>query len=259
MAMQIFYREAGRDALSDIRHTHDKEIELVQILSGEGKVFVKNKILPFSGSAVFFIDGGVLHYICPEPGTHYLRNKLIFDKALANDTLSPLLKEGYLYRAPSQEAALEADRRFAELHALHARHESPLLLLSRVFELLHFCTAQMDEGGSKYRGTVADVVRFVHEHLSEGITLADVAQALHVNKHYLCRLFKRETGMTVGEYINSARIAKAKHLLRTAEESVSFVAAESGFNEPSAFTKSFKKEVGMTPTAYKARTNMKHI
>ena len=252
MRLKVIYREMGRDELSDIRHSHDNELELVHVLSGVGKLFVGDRVIPFVGEAVFFIDGAMLHYICPEEGTPYVRSKLILGKELLGTLLPELLADGYLYRTPSPELSVEADRAFLSLSAQLEGKREPLLLLSRVMELLHLCTVQMDEGGTHYHGMVADVVSLVHERLEEGISLAEVADTLHVNKHYLCRLFKRETGMTVGAYINSARIAKAKQLLRTAECSVGAVADGSGFNEPSVFTKAFKKEVGMTPTEYRA-------
>ena len=100
-------------------------------------------------------------------------------------------------------------------------------------------------------GTVAEAVGHIHEHLETGVSLCDVARALHVNKHYLCRLFKAEMGMTVGAYINSARVVRAKQLLRDGKEPIAFVASECGYNEPSVFAKSFKKETGMTPSHYR--------
>ena len=252
MELKIIYRDMGRDSLTDIRHSHDRELELIQVLSGQGKVFVGDRVIPFSGESVFLIDGAVLHYVCPEADEPYVRNKMILGKELLGAVLTPLLSDGFLYRTPTAELSAEADRVFLSLSALLQKGREPMLLLSRVFELLHLCTEQMEEGGLHYRGTVADVVRLVHERLEQGVTLADVAQALHVNKQYLCRLFKRETGITVGAYINSARIAKAKHLLRTSDRSVGEIADGSGFNELSVFTKTFKREVGMTPTEYKA-------
>lgn len=252
MEIGVIYRASGRDELSDIRHSHEHAFELLHVLSGRGKLFVGERVLPFEGESVFLIDGAVLHVVCPDAASSYVRSKLLLDKALFGAVLSPLLKEGFLYRVPTHALSQEADRAILAISALEAHGREPLLLLSRVLELLHLCTAQMDEGGVHYSGTVADVVALVHERLGDGVGLAEVAATLHVNKHYLCRLFKKETGMTVGAYINSARIARAKYLLRTSERSVSAISDASGFNELSVFSKAFKKEVGMTPTEYKS-------
>ncbi len=252
MKLEVFYRESGKDALSDIRHSHDGDLELIQILSGTGKVFVGEHVIPFSGECVFLIDGGALHYICPESDAPYTRNKLILNKELLGGLCLPYGGAGYLCRTLSHEAAMEISRKFEAISAIVGDERQKLLLLSGAFELLHVCCTLQDTERTPYHGMVADVVAYIHDHLTQGVSLDAVAHALHVNKFYLCRLFKRETGMTVGSYINSARIALAKRLLRNGGKSVTFIASECGFNELSVFTRNFKKEVGMPPTEYRS-------
>ena len=251
MDVKVIYRERGRDPYSDVPHTHEGEFELIHILSGKGKVFMGERVIPFCGEAVFLLDAAVLHYVSPDADTPYVRNKLFIDKSLAAGAITPLLTGGCLHRVPSPTLSAKADRALAALERLLSSEDAPLKVLSHVFELLHLCTAQMQEQKGEAVGTVATAVGYIHEHLEGGVALSDVADALHVNKHYLCRLFKAETGMTVGAYINSARVVRAKQLLRDTREPISFVASECGFNEASVFAKSFKKETGMTPSAYR--------
>lgn len=257
--LEVYYREQGKDALSDIFHTHDGVFELICIRAGRGKVFVGERVLPFTGDTVLLIDGSALHYICPDQDVTYLRHKLIFDKRLLAGFALPCVEAGLFYRIPTPEQALELDRYFELLEKHSPGDEVSLLLFSQVFALLHLCIEQGGAESASYHGTMADAVRYIHQNLAQGITLQGVAQALHINKFHLCRLFKRETGMTMGAYVNSCRIANAKRLLRTSEESVSFIAAECGFNELSVFTRNFKKEVGMTPTEYKAQSREKTL
>lgn len=251
MNVQVIYRERGRDPYSDVPHTHENEYELIHILSGKGKVFMGERVIPFCGDAVFLLDAAVLHYVSPDSDTPYVRNKLFIDKSLTAGAIAPMLTGGCLYRVPSPTLSAKADRALAGLEGLLSGEDAPLKVLSHVFELLHLCTAQMQEQKGEAVGTVAAAVGYIHEQLERGVALSDVADALHVNKHYLCRLFKAETGMTVGAYINSARVVRAKQLLRDTCEPISFVASECGYNEPSVFAKSFKKETGMTPSAYR--------
>ena len=251
MDVKVIYRERGRDPYSDVPHTHEGEFELIHILSGKGKVFMGERVIPFCGEAVFLLDAAVLHYVSPDADTPYVRNKLFIDKSLAAGAITPLLTGGCLHRVPSPTLSAKADRALAALERLLSSEDAPLKVLSHVFELLHLCTAQMQEQKGEAVGTVATAVGYIHEHLEGGVALSDVADALHVNKHYLCRLFKAETGMTVGAYINSARVVRAKQLLRDTREPISFVASECGFNEASVFAKSFKKETGMSPLQYR--------
>jgi AraC-like DNA-binding protein len=257
MNVKVIYRERGRDPYSDVPHAHESEFELIHILSGKGKVFMGERVIPFCGEAVFLLDAAVLHYVSPDADTPYVRSKLFIDKSLTAGAVAPLLSGGCLYRVPSPALSAKADRAMAALNRSLLSEAAPLEMLSRVFELLHLCTAQMQEQKSEASGTVADAVGYIHERLEDGVALSYVAAALHVNKHYLCRLFKAETGMTVGAYINSARVVRAKQLLRDSTEPIAFVASECGYNEPSVFAKSFKKETGMTPSAYRNMTRGK--
>ena len=251
MNVKVIFRERGRDPYTDVPHAHENEFELIHVRSGKGKVFVGERVLPFCGESVFLLDAAVLHYVSPDADTPYERTKLLIDKTLTAGVVASLLTSGYLYRVPSPALSEKADRSLAVLDDLLAKEAAPLDVLSRVFELLHLCTAQMQGQKSEASGIVADAVGYIHERLENGVALSDVAQTLHVSKHYLCRLFKSETGMTVGAYINSARVVRAKQRLRDTCEPIAFVASECGYNEPSVFAKSFKKETGMTPSAYR--------
>ncbi len=254
MNVKVICRERGRDPYSDVPHAHESEFELIHILSGKGKVFMGERVIPFCGEAVFLLDAAVLHYVSPDADTPYVRNKLFIDKSLTAGAVAPLLSGGCLYHVPTPALSAKTDRAIAVLDGMLATGAAPLDVLSRVFELLHLCTTQMQVQKGEASGTVADAVGYIHEQLEMGVALSDVADALHVNKHYLCRLFKAEMGMTVGAYINSARVVRAKQLLRDSAVPIAFVASECGYNEPSVFAKSFKKETGMTPSAYRNMT-----
>lgn len=254
MNVKVIYRECGRDFYTDVPHTHESEFELIHVRSGKGKVFVGERVLPFCGEAVFLLDAAVLHYVSPDADVPYVRTKLLIDKTLTAGAVAPLLTDGYLYRVPSPTLCDKADQALAVLDGLLSADAPSLEVLSRVFELLHLCTAQMQVQKGEASDTVAQAVGYIHEQLECGVALSDVAHALHVSKHYLCRLFKHEMGMTVGAYINSARVVRAKQLLREGKEPISFVASECGYNEPCVFAKSFKKETGMTPSAYRNMT-----
>ena len=79
-----------------------------------------------------------------------------------------------------------------------------------------------------------------------------IAQALFLNVDYLNRIFKKETGMTLSEYISVKRIDRAKLLLLTTRMPVSEVAMSVGFQSFSYFSKIFKKRVGVEPSKFRA-------
>ena len=70
----------------------------------------------------------------------------------------------------------------------------------------------------------------------------DLARLVHVNDQYLMRLFKKETGMSLTQYINEQRILKASHLLKHSDYNINYVADLVGYENLSYFARSFKKK-----------------
>jgi AraC-like DNA-binding protein len=69
-----------------------------------------------------------------------------------------------------------------------------------------------------------------------------------------CREFKAEFGVTFVEYLASYRVIQAKRLLTNPTMAVADVASAVGFNDPSYFTRVFKKQEGVSPSEYRAGT-----
>ena len=66
--------------------------------------------------------------------------------------------------------------------------------------------------------------------------------------------FRRATGMSPLEYIQTVRIEEAKQLIETTEMGLDDIAAEVGYSEPASFRRLFRKMVGVTPSAYRRRS-----
>lgn len=97
-----------------------------------------------------------------------------------------------------------------------------------------------------------DVVkRYIEEHIQEKITVGDLANLIHINEQHLMRIFKRETGQSVVEYITERRIIIASNLLKDTNHSINFIADCVGCENYSYFTKLFKRFTGFTPREYR--------
>ncbi len=92
---------------------------------------------------------------------------------------------------------------------------------------------------------------YVNEHLGERLLNDQIAQAMFLNVDYLNRVFKKETGVTLSEYISRKRVDRAKELLLESDMTVSEIALEVGFQSFSYFTKVFKKRTGKEPLKYR--------
>lgn len=91
----------------------------------------------------------------------------------------------------------------------------------------------------------------MHETFPQKFDLSSISNRLFVNKSYLCRVFKKETGMTLLQYYNEIRCYHAKRLLIHSELGVAYIAIQVGFCNLSQFCYVFKKVVGKTPCEYR--------
>ncbi|MDU7474833.1 MAG: AraC family transcriptional regulator [Paenibacillus macerans] len=102
--------------------------------------------------------------------------------------------------------------------------------------------------------TVAEEIKqYIHAHYGDELTRSDLAEVVYLNPDYLARLFKKETGVSLGSYVIQVRISAAKQLLKTTNLSVYAVANKVGYANYSYFSKLFKQEVGVTPNEYKKK------
>lgn len=103
-----------------------------------------------------------------------------------------------------------------------------------------------------YSRPIESAIVYVHEHLSERLTVDDVSRRVYLSRWHFSRLFQRATGMSFNDYVTTKRIEAAKALLLETGYPVDVIAATVGFSTPSYFSSTFKRLVGMTPRAYRA-------
>ncbi|MBO4263699.1 MAG: helix-turn-helix domain-containing protein [Bacteroidales bacterium] len=84
-------------------------------------------------------------------------------------------------------------------------------------------------------------------------TIAFYAGQACVSENYLSRLVKQSTGRSVGAWIDIVRIQRAKRLLSSTSRSIIDIAAAVGVEDQSYFSRLFKKETGMTPSAFRKK------
>lgn len=101
------------------------------------------------------------------------------------------------------------------------------------------------------KSIVEQIKQYIHTHCGDDLTRNHLAEIVYLNPDYLARLFKKETGVSLGSYIIQVRIAAAKHLLETTRMSIYEVAKKVGYANYSYFSKLFKQEVGLSPNEYK--------
>jgi len=107
-----------------------------------------------------------------------------------------------------------------------------------------------DEGQPQ---VVKDAVSYLKKNLDEKVPLDEVADAVGICSFQLCRIFKKQTGMTMTEYVNRLRVERARRRLEDPFCQISDVAEEVGFSSLSQFNRNFLKYSGESPSEYRER------
>ncbi len=98
---------------------------------------------------------------------------------------------------------------------------------------------------------------YLQIHCTEQISIPALAQKMGYSASHLTRLFKKETGMTILDYVRNVRMEQAKNALRLGGESVQEICHRLGFSSQSYFGKQFKESTGMSPMEYRENHGIK--
>lgn len=95
------------------------------------------------------------------------------------------------------------------------------------------------------------MILYISHNFTSAIRTADIADAVGLNPDYAGALFRKTTGMTLGEYVQKERIAFAQRELLFTDKNITRISYDAGFNSISSFNISFKAITGLTPREYR--------
>lgn len=107
-----------------------------------------------------------------------------------------------------------------------------------------------------YSPLVRKAVTYIRIHLSDPLSLHQIADGIKVSPSYLSRIFNQEMQESLSNYISRTRVEKAAELLSFSRMPVQHVAAYVGFSDLNYFSRCFKKHLGTTPTEYRVASTI---
>ncbi len=93
-------------------------------------------------------------------------------------------------------------------------------------------------------------VEFINENINNRLTLEQVCKSVHVSASHLNRIFNKNSGTSVMDYIMCAKLEKSKGLLRESSMNISQISYDLGFSSIHYFSRLFKQKYGITPREY---------
>jgi predicted TIM-barrel enzyme/AraC-like DNA-binding protein len=116
---------------------------------------------------------------------------------------------------------------------------------------------KMIEGVKKHYDYIEFVKEYVAVNYRNEVLFSDLAKVAHVSRSHLSALFKQEVGCTFPEYLVQFRISKAKEIMKIYHVKLHEVAAMAGYKDYAHFSKTFKKQTGLSPEQYQRRLQEK--
>ncbi|AOZ93741.1 helix-turn-helix transcriptional regulator [Paenibacillus crassostreae] len=247
-------------------HIHN-HYEIYYLCSGERSYFIKDRSYHIVAGDLVFIDCNAVHKTSDVGIPDHERIVIYLGKNLLEqfypEWLS-LLEEPFTWdvpilRLPPHESIyLTESMNSIKNELLTLQPSSSLLFRHRIVELLLHAHRQQQhnmlhshEESTPIHRKIAEITRYLNDHLADSITLTDVANHFYISPFYLSHLFKESTGFTFSSYLSLTRIKEAQRLLRESQLSISEIAWQSGFENFSHFGKTFKKTSHMSPRDYR--------
>jgi YesN/AraC family two-component response regulator len=121
-------------------------------------------------------------------------------------------------------------------------------------QLLSNKRAELNEANPRdpqEKSPIKRVIEYIHQNLSEKLTLADAAAQIHLHPNYLSQLFKQQLGRNFIDYIVGVRMEEAMKLLLLTSLRVNEIANRLGYTDIAYFSNTFKKWSGYNPSDYR--------
>lgn len=255
------------------RSFHLDSLELCLNLSGQGSIRCASGSLDFERlTAGFYLPGNSDLRAWRNPGephrfiTFEFSSRFLHERLAACDGALHPLVEGFVRGIPSPA-------RLGVIHRLTAAQEQriahllrppvlqgarPLWYQAQVLEIMAdffferlgedelFCDRQKRLA----RGRAHRVVALLRQHLTEPLSLEEIARQVGCSPFHLSRTFSAEMGTTIPQYLRRLRMERAAELLQSGKYNVTEAALEVGYSSLSHFSQSFCQEMGRCPGLY---------
>ncbi|WP_040213374.1 response regulator [Clostridium polynesiense] len=104
---------------------------------------------------------------------------------------------------------------------------------------------------NKDRSIIRDIENHIQQNYNKNISINSIAASVYLTPQYLCKVYKKETGETVNDYITKVRIEASKALLKDRKYKLYEIADKVGYNDANYYARVFKKITGINPSEYR--------
>ena len=250
------FNESASKGLST-SHCHDV-YEILFVSQGKGRYRIEGREFDLRPRTLMFIRPFQYHCVEIDPESIFERYVLHFPSHTLVKEVADMLER--MFDISQNECG--------GFYPPEAIDQSVISLLDRIAELSHIGDGEKDIYvklllselvvvlGTSANQKIAyndfelgsQVIRYINDYIDKPIKLDDLAKKFFVSKYYLCRTFKKYSGVSVHAYISHKRVMHAKQLIESGETAAG-AAYKVGFGDYSAFYRAYVKVLGKPPTS----------
>lgn len=238
-------------------HNHN-DYEILLFLEGDARYVVEDNIYTMEPGNLIIIRKHEFHRIYHNSSAPYRRVVLMVSPDFFGQNACAGYEAQFLTASAGTGHKISADqvrssglydafmryKKYSENYGLP--YDTPVLK-STIIEILYLINQIRDFSSSDVSmGPIRSVIHYLNNHYTCEITLDFLQERFYISKYYLCREFRKATGLTVHEYIRRKRLTKVRELCAQ-EQPIGEAALEAGFQDYSSFYRAFRKEYGVPP------------
>lgn len=250
-------------------HYHEFH-KLVFFRSGAGRYLVEGRSYVLRPNDIILVQRGAIHKAQISPEETYERVILYISPAFLERLSTEDSRLDYCFSAAAREKSFVLRPDYSRRERMNqiltnlehtTRGEgygqdllAQALLMQLLVELArgvgaeHYQYAVAENSGEK----VTEILEYLHDHLTEPISIDSLAEHFYLSKYYMMRLFRARTGFTIHAYLTDQRLHLAQELIRQGA-----IATEAcyrcGYGDYSAFSRAYKKRFGESPARGRER------
>jgi AraC-like DNA-binding protein len=249
-------------------HFHEG-YEIYYLLSGERFYFIGDRTFHVKKGDLVVINAYELHKTNDAGVPGHERILVHFDKFYLchnsdgfEKVLQLLFNESNVFKLSQEQQVFVQDLLFKMIE--EAKNKSlgfESYLHSLLIQLVVYTSRNTTQNSSKLfehpsemHKKVSEIVQYININYSQPLTLFLLSENFFISQYHLSRIFKRATGFTFIEYLNSVRVKHAQKYLLESKWQVNRIAEECGFGSISQFGRIFKKITGVSPLHYRGNT-----
>lgn len=235
------------------RQSYDSYL-ILHVLRGNGYCDLDGRRVPLEEGNFVLIDCYKPHRYGTETGWEILW--LHFDGPLARAYFQAIITaKKQIILPPDPYAAMRGLAKIYRMYHHEKRAVEPLISKHITGILTEFLLC--DNAGEKradHSGNIEELLNYITENIDQPLTLEDLSQKVYLSPFYFSRVFKRETGYTLRDYLIHTRVNAAKFYLKTTHLSLKEISYRCGYSSDSTFCTTFRRITGMTPMEYRHKT-----